>query len=160
MNKPTPEEALAAACQVETIERNGFKAVILRLRGNGYFSECLEELHHLVKSHTPTIQPDGTVSHFLVFDLKDVGLITDSLPGVFLQGLRGGVATPTGIVPAVCLIHLNEHAKSNMRFLRLENLLPWFADEQTAFDAMTPAGISSTISSWEAVLRGKGNPST
>jgi len=74
MSKPTPAEALAAACQVETIERNGFKAVILRLCGDGYFGECLEELRNLVKSHKPTLHPDGTVSHFLVFDLKQVGL--------------------------------------------------------------------------------------
>jgi len=48
---PPHTPALSLACEVEAIERNGFKAVVLRLHGDGYFSECLKELRDIVKSH-------------------------------------------------------------------------------------------------------------
>lgn len=60
--------SLAHACQVESDERNGFKAIVFRLHGDGYFSECRNELKALVRSHKPSLDPDGSVSHFLLFD--------------------------------------------------------------------------------------------
>ena len=140
---PPHTPALARACEVETIERNGFKAVVFRLHGDGYFSECLEEMMGLAKRHKPQLNPDGTVSHFLLFDLEDLRLISDALIGVFLAGFG---RKNSGLVPAVGFVRLSRYHHDVIELVRLSGLLPGFADEQAAFDAMTPVGFPSVIS--------------
>jgi len=140
---PPHTPALSRACEVEPIERNGFKAVVLRLHGDGYFSECLKELRDIVKSHKPQLNPDGTVSHFLLFDLEDVRLISDALIGVFAAGFG---RKNSGLVPAVGFVRLSRSHHDVIELVRLSGLLPGFADEQAAFDAMTPVGFPSVIS--------------
>ena len=152
-SETTPDtDALSRACQVETLDRNGFKAVVFRLHGNGYFSECLRELRDIAKCHKPQLNPDGTVSHFLLFDLEDVRLISEALIGVFLAGFG---SNNTGRAPAVGFIHLSREHHDVIELVRLSGLLPSFADEQAAFDAMTPVGFPSVISWIKAAETGR-----
>ena len=156
--KPTPAtENLFRDSKVEAIERNGFKAVVFRLHGsgNGYFSSGVgQEMRDLARSHQPKLGPDGTVSHFLLFDLEDVKNMTDPLIGLFLAGVGNNVS---GLVPAVGLLDPTLAHQAVIEMVRLDRLLPGFADEQAAFDAMTPVGFPSAISWIEQSkeLRGK-----
>ena len=152
-SETTPDtEALSRACQVETIERNGFKAVVFRLHGNGYFSECLRELRDIVKRHRPQLNPDGTVSHYILFDLEDVGGISDPLVGVFIIGCRTNEKTP---LPTTGLIHVSPNKQAVIELVRLDGWLPSFTDEQAAFDAMTPVGFPSAVSWIKAAKTGR-----
>lgn len=142
--KPTPTtENMVRGSKVEAIERNGFKAVVFRLHGTGSGYGVDQEMRDLARSHRPKLDPDGTVSHFLLFDLEDVKNMTDPLVGLFLAGVGNNVS---GLVPAVGLLDLTLAHQAVIEMVRLDRLLPVFADEQAAFDAMTPCGFPSAIS--------------
>ena len=92
------------------------------------------------------------LSHYLLFDMEDVRLISDPLVGVFIIGCRTNEKTPR---PTTGLIHVSPNKQAVIELARLDGWLPSFTDEQSAFDAMTPVGFPSAISWIKAAKTGR-----
>lgn len=147
---PLVSQALARACRVESLERRGFKVVILRLTGDGYFSNTMEGLGALAQEHAPGIGSAGEVTHFLLLDLANVGLISERFSGFMLMPIRANAPRDADgkirrFVPAVALIDPSKRHQSAFECLRFHRVLGYFADEAAACAAMTPHGFINLL---------------
>jgi hypothetical protein len=141
---------ISSICKLETLERRGFKVVILRLTGDGYFSNAMEGLKALAREHAPGIGSAGEVTHFLLLDLANVGLISDWFSSFMLIPIRANAPRDADgkikrFVPAVALIDPAKRHQSAFECLRFHRVLGYFADEAAACAAMTPHGFVNLL---------------
>ena len=143
----TSKPDLSSVCKIEIVEQRGFKAVVLRLKCEGYpdtyYADAWLELVALVRESSPAIESNGEISHFLIFDVAQVKEFTDQFVGLLGRPLRwkGEKRFST----AVALIHCTGSHRQILELLRLHYILPCYANLHTAIDAMTPQGFSHAI---------------
>ena len=141
---------ISSICKLETLERRGFKVVILRLTGDGYFFNTMEGLKALAREHAPGIGSAGEVTHFLLLDLANVGLISDWFSSFILTPIRANAPRDADgkikrFVPAVALIDPTRRHQWALELLRFDRVLGYFADEAAACAAMTPHGFINLL---------------
>ena len=146
----TSKPDLSSVCKIEIVEQRGFKAVVLRLKCEGYpdtyYADAWLELVALVRESSPAIESNGEISHFLIFDVAQVKVFSDQFIGLLFKPLMGkDRKTHAPYTPSVALIHCTDSIRQIIELCRLHHILPCYADLHAAIDAMTPQGFSHAI---------------